>query len=198
MVEISRTTPTLRSSFGGWGSWNKGWFSYHSSKFEFQARELKSRLLSSSPNVDPAATVGTKGVRINAVSSELNGKIDVIESVAQPEIFISRAMSPAIVSSVKMIKAAVVSLVSEQKSKAIGKSGINIRLVDVDWLWTELNEIVKNANTTTSIEDNVDVKKSNDLTDLKSFLRFISPKKDLNLYFNNYNVLNSNIHGLFS
>ena len=91
----------------------------------------KIALIAATPNVDPVgATVGSKGVRINAVSRELNGEnIDVIEYASEPAIFITRAMAPAIISSVKIDgQKAVVNLASEQKSKAIGKSGINIRL----------------------------------------------------------------------
>ncbi len=86
------------------------------------------------PNVDPVgATVGTKGVRINAVSNELNGEnIDCIEYSSTPEKFLSRALSPAIITGVKIEdKKAIISLPSDQKSKAIGKSGINIRLASM-------------------------------------------------------------------
>ena len=95
----------------------------------------KVALVATSPNVDPVgATVGTKGVRINAVTKELNGEnIDAIEYSAEPAILITRAMAPAIISSVKIGEnnKAVVSLVAEQKSKAIGKSGITIRLASM-------------------------------------------------------------------
>ena len=95
----------------------------------------KVALVATSPNVDPVgATVGTKGVRINAVTKELNGEnIDAIEYSAEPAILITRAMAPAIISSVKIGEdnKAVVSLVTEQKSKAIGKGGINIRLASM-------------------------------------------------------------------
>ncbi len=83
------------------------------------------------PNVDPVgATVGTKGVRINAVSQELHGEnIDCIEYSTIPEKFVARAMSPAIISAVRIEgEKAIVTLPGDQKSKAIGKSGINIRL----------------------------------------------------------------------
>ena len=94
----------------------------------------KLALLSNSPRVDPIGTaVGVKGVRINAVSKELkNENIDVIEYSDVPELFVSRAMSPAAVKSV-VIKGekAIVSVFEGQKSKAIGKSGINIRLASM-------------------------------------------------------------------
>jgi transcription termination/antitermination protein NusA len=94
----------------------------------------KLALYSNSPRVDPIGTaVGVKGVRINAVSKELkNENIDVIEYSDVPELFVSRAMSPAAVKSV-VIKddTAFVSVFEGQKSKAIGKAGINIRLASM-------------------------------------------------------------------
>jgi N utilization substance protein A len=89
-------------------------------------------------NVDPiGAIVGVKGVRINAVSQQLNREnIDCVEYSAIPEIFISRALSPAIVNSVKIETEAtfeekgkaIVTINADQKGRAIGKVGLNIRL----------------------------------------------------------------------
>ncbi|CZE47116.1 transcription termination factor NusA [Campylobacter geochelonis] len=97
-------------------------------------KRAKVALLALSPNVDPVgATVGTKGVRINAVSKELkNENIDAIEYSSQPELMVSRAIAPAIVNAVKVNgKKATIYINSEQKSKAIGKDGINIRLASM-------------------------------------------------------------------
>lgn len=100
----------------------------------------KIALLSTHPQVDAVgATVGVKGVRINAVSQELIGEnIDCIEYTSIPELFISRIMAPAIISHVEIVKneegkdeKAIITLPSDQKSKAIGKSGINIRLASM-------------------------------------------------------------------
>ncbi|EDP6841519.1 transcription termination/antitermination protein NusA, partial [Campylobacter upsaliensis] len=91
-------------------------------------------LQANSSNIDPVgATVGVKGVRINAVSKEIhNENIDCIEYSSENEILIARALAPAIINSVKIEdKTAIVSLNSEQKSKAIGKNGINIRLTSM-------------------------------------------------------------------
>jgi len=100
------------------------------------------------PNIDPiGAAVGVKGIRINAVSSELNGEnIDCVEYSPIPEVFITRSLSPAIVQSVKVLKGdekkAIVNITNDQKAKAIGKSGINIRLASMLTGYTiELNEI---------------------------------------------------------
>ena len=98
-------------------------------------------------NVDPiGAAVGVKGVRINAVSNELSGEnIDCIEYSPIPEVFITRALSPAITQSIKVdadAKKAVINITSDQKAKAIGKSGINIRLASMLTGYTvELNEV---------------------------------------------------------
>ena len=93
------------------------------------------------PQIDPiGAVVGVKGVRIGSVSKQLSGEnIDCVEYSTIPEMFISRALSPAIVSTVKIEKApshgekgkAVVTIPSDQKSKAIGKAGLNIRLASM-------------------------------------------------------------------
>jgi N utilization substance protein A len=94
----------------------------------------KVALSSVTPSVDAVgATVGTKGIRINAVSEELHGEnIDCIEYSEIPEMFVSRALSPAIISAVRIEDGkAIVTVPSDQKSKAIGKSGINIRLASM-------------------------------------------------------------------
>jgi len=100
------------------------------------------------PNIDPiGAAVGVRGTRINAVSAELDGEnIDCVDYSPIPEVFITRALSPAIAQSVKITstteKKAVVNITSDQKAKAIGKSGINIRLASMLTGYTiELNEI---------------------------------------------------------
>ncbi len=87
-------------------------------------------------DVDPIGSiVGVKGVRIKAVGNALNGEaIDCIEYSDQKEMFISRALSPAVVKMVKIdeeAKTAEVFLSPEEKSKAIGSSGINIRLASM-------------------------------------------------------------------
>lgn len=98
----------------------------------------KIALSTQNPKIDPiGSTVGTRGVRINAVSKELNGEsIDCIEYSEILEMFVARALSPANISSVKIEdhaekKKAIVTLTSDQKSKAIGKNGVNIRLASM-------------------------------------------------------------------
>jgi len=110
----------------------------------------KVALKSNRPDIDPiGATVGQRGVRINSVSKELCGEnIDCIEYSPIPEIFITRALSPAIVQSVKIEnnntseQKAIINITSDQKAKAIGKSGINIRLASMLTKYQiELNEV---------------------------------------------------------
>ncbi len=101
----------------------------------------KIALSSSDPQVDPiGSVVGVKGVRISAVSAQLNGEnIDCVEYSTIPEMFVSRALSPAIISSVRIEKSnkiderdkAIITIPVDQKSKAIGKSGLNIRLASM-------------------------------------------------------------------
>lgn len=129
----------------------------------------KVALISTHPQVDAVgATVGVKGVRINAVSQELIGEnIDCIEYTTIPELFISRTMSPAIISHVEIIKGedeesdkAIITLPSDQKSKAIGKSGINIRLAS---MLTGMNiELVENEDETQNSEAQEEQKESVD------------------------------------
>lgn len=120
----------------------------------------KVALISTTPNIDPVgATVGTKGVRINAVSKELhNESIDAIEYTTEPAILVARAMAPAIITSVKIEEnKAIVTLASEQKSKAIGKNGINIRLASMlTGYEIELNEL--GSKTSSNAENNEPIK----------------------------------------
>lgn len=83
--------------------------------------------------IDPVgACVGMKGSRIHGIVRELgNENIDVINYTTNTQLYITRALSPAKVSSVKIdeeSKRAEVFLKLEEVSKAIGRSGQNIRL----------------------------------------------------------------------
>ncbi len=121
------------------------------------------------PNIDPVgATVGTKGVRINAVSKELHGEnIDCIEFSQIPEKYVLRALSPAIISSVKIEgEKAIVTLPSDQKSKAIGKSGINIRLASM--LTGYEIELVESGTTANTTGENSEKKEGEGLDALKA------------------------------
>ena len=77
-----------------------------------------------------------------------NESIDCIEFSNQPEIYIARALSPALIISVAIEdKKAIVSISSEQKPKAIGKNGINVRLASMlTGYEIELKEISQSAS----------------------------------------------------
>ncbi|MCH2198258.1 MAG: transcription termination factor NusA [Flavobacteriales bacterium] len=83
--------------------------------------------------IDPVgACVGMKGARIHSIVRELkNENIDVINFTANEQLLISRALSPAKISSITLdndnMKADVY-LKPDQVSLAIGKGGHNIKL----------------------------------------------------------------------
>jgi len=128
-------------------------------------------------NVDPiGAAVGVKGVRINAVSQELNGEnIDCIEFSPIPEVFITRALSPAISQSIKVDaaeKKAIVNITGDQKAKAIGKSGINIRLASMLTGYTiELNEIEGVTERQADSSETAEVAKTTDTSALADLFK---------------------------
>lgn len=83
--------------------------------------------------IDPVgACVGMKGSRIHGIVRELgNENIDVINYTSNTSLFISRALSPAKVSSISIDddnNRAEVFLKPDQVSLAIGRGGSNIRL----------------------------------------------------------------------
>lgn len=112
-------------------------------------------------NIDPVGScVGVKGVRINAITRELNNEnIDIINYTESPDLFISRIFSPAKISSIKYLQnnRLAIYLRPDQVAKAIGIKGHNISLasrllgMEID-LYRELNnehnEIRKEDNWT--------------------------------------------------
>lgn len=83
--------------------------------------------------IDPVgACVGMKGSRIHGIVRELrNENIDVINFTANTQLYITRALSPAKVSSIKIDEEnskAEVFLAPDQVSLAIGRGGHNIKL----------------------------------------------------------------------
>ena len=86
--------------------------------------------------IDPVgACVGMKGARIHGIVRELrNENIDVINYTNNVSLFISRALSPARISSIRLIEEhqrAEVFLKPEEVSLAIGKGGMNIKLASM-------------------------------------------------------------------
>ena len=83
--------------------------------------------------IDPVgACVGMKGSRIHGIVRELgNENIDVLNWTNNPQLMVTRALSPARVTQVKLNDedmTAQVYLKPEEVSKAIGRGGHNIRL----------------------------------------------------------------------
>lgn len=138
-------------------------------KIEASARipgtRSKIALSTMSEQIDPiGAIVGVKGVRINAVSAQLNKEsIDCVEFSNIPEMFVARSLSPALVNSVKIEAEpkngekgkAIVTINSDQKSKAIGKDGLNIRLASMLTKYDiELVEVASMTQSVSSLDKN--------------------------------------------
>ena len=86
--------------------------------------------------IDPVgACVGVKGSRIHGIVRELrNENIDVVNYTNNINLLISRALSPAKITSIRLdqeAKKAEVYLKPEEVSQAIGKGGLNIRLASM-------------------------------------------------------------------
>jgi transcription termination/antitermination protein NusA len=110
--------------------------------------------------IDPVgACVGMKGSRIHGIVRELgNENIDVINYTSNAQLFITRALSPAKVSTVKInedTKHAEVYLKIDEVSKAIGRGGHNIRLAG-QLTGYEL-DVIREGDTPGAVADDDDV-----------------------------------------
>ena len=101
------------------------------------AREAGARskisVYSTDPRVDAVGScVGLKGSRVQSIVRELGGeRIDIVPWSQDPTVFVSRALSPAKVTDVRVIepdKRMTVIVADDQLSLAIGKGGQNARL----------------------------------------------------------------------
>jgi len=108
------------------------------------AREAGSRtkmaVTSTDDKIDPVGScVGQKGVRVQAIITELFGeKIDIIPYATSTEKFIAAALSPARVIEVQIDEStnkATVFVPQDQQSLAIGKEGQNARLANKLTKW---------------------------------------------------------------
>lgn len=141
----------------------------------------KIALSSADPSVDPiGSVVGVKGVRISAVSAQLNGEnIDCVEYSSIPEMFVSRALSPAIISSVRIEKStkiderdkAIITIPVDQKSKAIGKSGLNIRLASMLTKFDIVLDEVEGIGTTMGNDGSKSKTKTKDTASLEALFK---------------------------
>ena len=136
-IELSRTSPKFLEKLieNAVPEVRDGIIKIHSSA-RIPGVRAKVAVSSLNPKIDPIGTIiGKNGVRINAISNELHGEnIDVIEYSNKPEIFVARALSPAIVKNVKIDEkngVAYVEVDPEEKAKAIGKNGVNITLASM-------------------------------------------------------------------
>ena len=138
-IEISRTTPKFLEELIKLAvpEVKEGLIKIHSIS-RIPGIRAKVAVSSNRSNIDAIGTIiGQKGVRINSVSKELkNENIDVIEYNDALELFVARALSPAIVDSVTIEEdgentIAKVAIKPDQKAKAIGKGGVNITLASM-------------------------------------------------------------------
>lgn len=108
------------------------------------AREAGQRskiaVYSNDENVDPVgACIGKRGIRINSISTELNGeKIDIIPYSDDIPSFIVNALSPAGIIAIDMNEqehTATIVVPDDQLSLAIGAKGQNVRLAAILTGW---------------------------------------------------------------
>ena len=118
-------------------------------------------------NIDPVgACVGVKGSRIHGIVREMNNEnIDVINYSSNIKLFIQRALSPAVVSSLTLDEEnhkAEVFLQPDQVSLAIGKGGLNIKLAS---MLTEYTIDVFRETSGAEEEEDIYLKEFNDEID---------------------------------
>lgn len=98
------------------------------------SKRTKVAVYSKDSKIDPIGTcVGAKGTRISAIVKELGDeKVDVIRWSANLSIYIKNALAPSKVSYIELYedeKRAKVYVPDEEFSAAIGKMGVNVKLV---------------------------------------------------------------------
>ncbi len=127
---------------------------------------------SADERIDPVgACVGIKGVRVQSIVRELsNERIDIVQWHPDPEIFATRALSPATVSRVILIpedQAMTVVVEDDKLSLAIGRNGQNARLAAklVGWRINILSESEFSEMKRKEVESKVPISKLPGITD---------------------------------
>lgn len=179
-VEISRTSPKfLESLLASEVPELKDKKIIIESSARIPGSRAKIALSTKETNIDAiGAVVGLKGVRINSVSKQLSGEnIDCIEYSPIKEMFVARSLNPAIVKSVKIIEnggkdkkdKAIVTITEDQKSRAIGKVGLNIRLASMlTKCEIELNVLNGKSVATENDGMKIEERKSTDTSNLEA------------------------------
>lgn len=119
-------------------------------------------------SIDPIGScVGQRGARIQTIINELGGeKVDIIEWDEDIEKFLAQAISPAKADTIDINeeeKSAVIHVVSDQLSLAIGKAGQNVRLAVKLTGW-DIN-IQEVGGSTTTTDENAETKEGESSTE---------------------------------
>ncbi|MFH2035084.1 MAG: transcription termination factor NusA [Candidatus Zixiibacteriota bacterium] len=124
----------------------------------------KIAVYSADDRIDPVgACVGIKGVRVQSVVRELNNeRIDIIPYSGNPEIFVTRSLSPAKVVHIDVFddeSSMTVAVEDDKLSLAIGKAGQNARLASklTGWRINIMSETDYNAMKKQEAEEMVPV-----------------------------------------
>lgn len=135
------------------------------------AREAGNRtkiaVFTADQNIDPIGScIGQRGARIQTIIRELGGeKIDIIAYNDNPIKYITNAIMPAKVASVKLNekeKTAIITVPNDQLSLTIGKSGQNVRLASKLTGWIINIKELENESSPALAPENALAKAQND------------------------------------
>lgn len=129
-------------------------------------KKAKVSVSSNNPKIDPvSAVIGAKGTRITSISAEVNNEIiDCISWNNIPEVYIKNSLSPATIDSIKIVEeldnekkpinVAYVVIPATERGKAIGKSGMNLKLAKMITGY-EIRLLDQNEEQKTETEKNI-------------------------------------------
>ncbi|HEX6976952.1 MAG TPA: transcription termination factor NusA [Patescibacteria group bacterium] len=113
----------------------------------------KIAVFSNQPGVDPVGScVGQKGVRVQAVTNELNGeRVDIIPWNSDAKEYVKAALAPVEILTIKLDKKAKIAKIKvpeDQLSLAIGREGQNVRLAGqlTNWKIDIEGDVVKSKD----------------------------------------------------